>query len=32
MSAIQWHTRLGYAEDTAHSTRKPILLDLFNPE
>jgi hypothetical protein len=32
MSAIDWQTNLGYALDSAQSTRKPILLDFFNPE
>lgn len=32
MSSIEWQTALGYAEDSAIATRKPILLDFFNPE
>ena len=32
MSSIEWQTTLGYAEDSAISTRKPILLDYFDPE
>jgi hypothetical protein len=31
MSVIEWQSNLGYAEDSARSERKPILLDLFNP-
>ncbi len=32
MSSIEWQTNLGLAEDSAISTRKPILLDFFDPE
>lgn len=32
MSSIEWQTTLGYAEDSAMSTRKPILLYYFDPE
>ena len=32
MSSIEWLTALGYAEDSAISTRRPILLFFFNPE
>lgn len=32
MSAIEWQTALGYAEDSAISSRKPILFDYFDPE
>lgn len=31
MSAIEWQSNLGYAEDSARSERKPIMLDLFTP-
>jgi hypothetical protein len=32
MSSIEWQTREGYALDSAQSTKKPILLDFYNPE
>ncbi len=32
MSSIEWETNLSYAEDSATSTRKPILLYYFDPE
>lgn len=32
MSAIEWITREGYALDSAQTTNKPLLLDMFNPE
>ena len=32
MSFIDWQTTLGYAEDSASSSRKPILFDYFSPE
>ncbi len=32
MSSIKWENRVGYALDSAHSTRKPILLDFHNPQ
>jgi hypothetical protein len=32
MSSLEWQTHLGYALDSAHTTKKPILLDYFNPE
>ncbi len=32
MPTIEWQTNLGWAEDSAISTRKAILLDFFNPE
>lgn len=32
MSSIEWQTTLGYAEDSAISTRRPILLYYFDPE
>ncbi len=31
MSAIEWHTRAGYAIDTAQIEKKPILLDFHDP-
>ncbi len=31
MSGIEWLTNLGYAEDSAMATRKPILLYYFDP-
>jgi len=31
MSALEWQTNLGYAEDSALSARKPILLDVYDP-
>lgn len=32
MSSLEWQNNIGYAQDSAKSTRKPILLDFFNPE
>lgn len=32
MSTIKWQTALGYAEDSAESARKAILLDFYDPE
>lgn len=32
MSTIEWLTDMGYALDSARSTKNPILLDFFNPE
>lgn len=32
MSTVKWHTKTSYALDKALSTRKPVLLDLYNPE
>lgn len=32
MSSIEWQTTLGYAEDSANSSRKPILFYYFDPE
>jgi len=32
MSTIEWQTTLGYAEDSASSSRRPILFDYFDPE
>jgi tetratricopeptide (TPR) repeat protein len=32
MSTIEWQTALGYAEDSAMSSRKPILFDYYEPE
>jgi hypothetical protein len=32
MSTVTWHTNISYALDTARSTRKPVLLDFYNPE
>ena len=32
MSSIEWQTVLGYAEDSAISSRRPILFYYFNPE
>jgi len=32
MSNIEWQTTLGYAEDSAMSSRKPILFDYFDSE
>lgn len=32
MSSIEWETTLGYAEDSAISTRRPILFYYFDPE
>jgi len=32
MYSIKWQNHVGYALDSAHSTRKPILLDFHNPQ
>lgn len=32
MSSIEWQATLGYAEDSANSSRKPILFYYFDPE
>lgn len=32
MGTIEWQTNLGYAIDFSKTTRKPILLDFYNPE
>jgi len=31
-SAIDWHTTLTIAQEASEATKKPILLDFFNPE
>lgn len=31
MSAIKWLNSVGYAIDSAQTTKKPILLDFYNP-
>jgi len=32
MSTIDWHTTLTVSQEASKATKKPILLDLFNPE
>lgn len=32
MSSVEWLDNVGYALDSAQTTKKPILLDFFNPE
>jgi hypothetical protein len=32
MDTIEWLTNVGYAIDSAKTTRKPILLDYHNPQ
>lgn len=32
MGTIEWQTSVGHAIDSAKTTRKPILLDFYNPE
>lgn len=32
MPTLEWQTNIGYAVDSAKATRKPILLDFFNPQ
>jgi len=32
MSAIEWHTRFTLAQDASQATKKPMLLDFYNPQ
>jgi len=32
MDVIKWHTQLTLAREASEVTKKPILLDFFNPE
>lgn len=32
MSAIEWQSNIGFALDAGISTKRPILLDYYNPE
>lgn len=32
MSALEWQINIGYTLDAAQTTRRPILLELYNPE